>query len=152
MLWLLVVACTLAGFAGCGGGDEGGTASNAGSGGGKNDSGTGGDATGGGLNIDGAATELKVEPATATLSVTAKGAPQSQAFKALVSGSQVSATWTLASYDIANIDAQGMASSTGITVRYSCFASSGNNAWKGNRPIGSMDQLLRLRRSRGARP
>ncbi|MBI3206990.1 MAG: hypothetical protein HYZ29_35965 [Myxococcales bacterium] len=115
MVWLLVVACTLAGFAGCGGGDDGGTASNAGAGGGKSDSGTGGDSTGGGLNIDGAASDLSVEPATATLTVTAKGAPQSQAFKASVNGSQVSATWSLASYDIANIDAQGLASSTGIT-------------------------------------
>ncbi len=116
MLWLLVVACTLAGFAGCGG-DDGGTVSNAGAGGGgggKNDSGTGGGGTGGGINIDSSAGDLKVEPATATLTITGKSSPQSQPFKAMAGAGQVAATWTLSTYDIASVDAQGIATSTGI--------------------------------------
>jgi hypothetical protein len=116
MRLLLLVACTLAAFAGCGG-DDGGTASNAGSGGGgNNDSGTGASSgSGGGINLDGAVQDLKVEPATATLTITAKGSPQSQPFKALVGTSQVSATWSLSSFDIADIDSQGVATTTGIT-------------------------------------
>lgn len=117
MLWFLVLACALAGFVGCGG-DDGGTASNANSGGsgaGKNDSGVGGGGTGGGINLDGAVSELKVEPATATLTITAKNSPQSQPFKALVGSGQVSASWTLSSYDLATIDSQGLVTTTGIT-------------------------------------
>lgn len=114
-LLVLVVACVLAAFVGCGGGDDGGTASNAGSGGkGSGGNGTGAAGSGGGINLDGAVEDLKVEPATATITVTAKGTPQTQSFKALAGQSQVSATWTISDADIANIDATGTATSAGI--------------------------------------
>lgn len=113
---MLVVACTLAAFVGCGGGDDGGTASNAGGGGGvgNNDSGSGAAGSGGGINLDGAIQDLKVEPATATITVTAKGVTQSQPFKALVGQSQVTATWSVSNEDLASIDSTGVASNAGI--------------------------------------
>lgn len=116
LLILLVTACALGAFAGCGGGDDGGTASNAGAGGGGKGgtAGTGSSGSGGGINLDGAVQDLKVEPASATISVTAKGTAQSQSFKAMVGQGQVSATWTVSSTDIAQIDVKGVATNSGI--------------------------------------
>lgn len=113
LFWLV---CALASFAGCGGGDESGTASNAGAGGGKAGSGGSGasSGTGGSLELDGGQKELEITPPSAVLTITAKGQPTSQKFQAKLGGGVVAAKWTLSSYDTVTIDNSGTVTTTGI--------------------------------------
>ncbi|MBI4700573.1 MAG: hypothetical protein HY744_05320 [Deltaproteobacteria bacterium] len=120
---LLLLAGALATVAACSGGDEQaggpfgtGTASGSSSGGAA---GAGGSGAGGELIIaDSGVPTLSIEPAEATITITDKAAPASQAFKALYgtggSGSEVQASWQLGSYDLGTISPQGVFQTTDI--------------------------------------
>jgi hypothetical protein len=107
---LLWVAVALAAAIGCSS-EQSGTASN-----GKGGSAGSGAAagTGGGVDIYGSTQTLALEPPTATITITSKTTPATQAFKALENGNPVAASFTLDNYDIVSIDSGGLATTTGL--------------------------------------
>src|SRR5262252_8988056 len=97
---LLVLACTLALFAACGGsGDRpSGFDNGGGDDAGNTDNGDGGDTLGGDGGTVGH--KLAVSPPTATITINDKAIPASQAFTATLDGKPVTGqiTWTLDTY------------------------------------------------------
>jgi hypothetical protein len=124
--WLLSIACVGAFFAACGsnGANQGAT-KGSGSGSGAETSGSSGSASGGsggssgsGIDFDaGNSTHtLKVSPAAATITITNKTTPVTQAFTALLDGAPVTGpvTWTLDSYATGSISTTGDFTTTGL--------------------------------------
>lgn len=112
--WILVLSCALAAFAACSS-DEG-SASNENAGGSSGSAGSSSGGNGGIAPPDGSTSQLTVDPPTATLTITSKTAPVSQQFKALWGPNQqeVTATWTLDTYDLGGVTAAGLFETTGF--------------------------------------
>src|SRR5690348_13400729 len=102
--WLLSIACAGGAFAACGGGGDGqpGAGGSAASGTGGSGANSGGGGNGGDIGIGGGINTdvLTIDPPTATIVITSKGAAATQGFHALLNGNPVSGQigWTLDSY------------------------------------------------------
>ncbi|HVY48762.1 MAG TPA: hypothetical protein VHB21_22895 [Minicystis sp.] len=111
----MAVAAAVGLASACGGsGDTGSSGFTTSSG--SHGSGSGSGGSGGGLVLpDGGQHAVTVEPASATITITAKNGPKTQAFSAFVDGHKVDgAAWSLDSYDAGTISTAGVFTTSGI--------------------------------------
>ncbi len=112
----LALAAAL-GLASACGGSTGDTGFTTASGGSKASSSSANGGAGGGIGFGGSSANqhLTIDPTSATITITAKNSPKTQAFTAYLDGNMInSASWSLDTYDAGTISTAGVFTTTGI--------------------------------------